>query len=369
MHLRTHALASALGGALLVALTACGGAAPPSASAAASPASAAPAKPAASASAKPAAQGSSSGKALTKVVEALPTRDFGYLSSFVAVDKGFFADEGLDVELPNMTSQAAIPALTNKQIQFAAHGSAERAAYQGAPLKGVWYAWKVNTFYAVASKDVKSYKDLKGKVLAIASPGSSEDVVIHSLLKREGISTSDVQIVPLGGGPPRVKAMIGGQAQFTVLNPDLAVELQDQGFTVLGPLADLLPVPWSGFAVHTDTIRDQPQTLHGWLKAQTRALLFIKQNPKETADIAVKELELPRDVAEKAIPLLTPAISDDDPGGLTQQGLILNTQNDMEALKLTGDPLELGRKVNDLAPLRAVQRELGIHCTSGLDCK
>ncbi|HLG72954.1 MAG TPA: ABC transporter substrate-binding protein [Chloroflexota bacterium] len=349
----------AVAAAASVLLAACGGQT--------APASASPASVSA-ASASAAAPAPASGKALTKVVEGLPTRDFGYLPSFVAQDRGFFAEEGLQVELPNMTSQVAIPALTNKQIQFGAHGSAERAAYQGAPLKGVWYAWKYNTFYAIASKDVKTYKDLKGKVLAIASAGGSDDQVLHALLKREGIATSDVQILPMGGGPQRAKALVGGQAQFTLENPDVAVQLQEQGFTNLGSLGDVLPVPWSGFAVHTDTIRDQPQMLHGWLKAQTRALLFIKQNPKETADIAVKELDVTQDVAEKAIPLLTQAISDDDPGGLTQQGLIVNTQADMDALHLTGDPLELGRKVNDMAPLRAVQKELGIHCTGGLDC-
>ena len=120
------------------------------------------------------------------MVEALPTHDVGYIPSIVAREKGFFAAEGLQVDLPVMTSQVSIPALTNKQVTFAAHGSAQRAAYQGAPLTAIWYAWQYNTFYAVASKDIKSYQDLKGKVIAIASPGSSEDVVIHLLLKKQG---------------------------------------------------------------------------------------------------------------------------------------------------------------------------------------
>ncbi|GEM_PF-6667942 len=63
----------------------------------------------------------------------------------VASAKGYYREAGLDVELPTMTSQVAIPALTNKQIQFGAHGSAEGAGYQGAPLKGIWYAYQVNT--------------------------------------------------------------------------------------------------------------------------------------------------------------------------------------------------------------------------------
>jgi len=362
----------------LLILAGCGSAAQPAASAPASPSAAVSTKPAASPSAsassaaKPAASAQSSAaagtKPLTKVIEALPTHDVGYLSSIVAREKGYFSDAGLQVDLPVMTSQVAIPALINKQVTFAAHGSAQRAAYQGAALTAIWYAWQYNTFYAVASKDIKTYQDLKGKVLAIASPGSSEDVIIHLLLKKEGISPDQVNIIAMGGGPQRVTAMIGGQVNFSVLNPDVTSELEEKGFTILGPLADVLPVPWSGFAVHKDTLRDQPDMIKGWLHAQEQALLFIKQNPTESAAIAMKEFELSQSVADKALKLLQPAISDDDPGGLTQAGLVLNTQVDMDALKLTGDPLALGEKVNDMGPLREVQRQMGIHCTKGFQC-
>src|SRR6266700_465087 len=87
-----------------------------SGSAPASPASA-PAKPSSAASAsstaKPQTTASAAAKPLTKVIEALPTRDFGYLPTIVAQSKGFFAEGGLEVETPVMASQAAIPALTS----------------------------------------------------------------------------------------------------------------------------------------------------------------------------------------------------------------------------------------------------------------
>lgn len=353
-----------------VLLAACGSTAQPAVSPSPStpaPSASTAAKPALSAAAGSASPAPSS-KPLTKVVEALPTHDVGYLPSIVAREKGYFASEGLQVELPVMTSQVSIPALTNKEVTFAAHGSAQRAAYQGAPLTAIWYAWQYNTFYAVASKDIKTYQDLKGKVIAIASPGSSEDVVIHQLLKKQNISTDQVSIIAMGGGPQRVAAMVGGQVNFSVLNPDVASQLEEKGFTMLGSLADVLPVPWSGFAVHTDTLRDQPDMIKGWLRAQENALLFIKQNQKETSAIAQKEFELSPSVADKAVTLLQPAISDDDPGGLTQQGLITNTQLDMDTLKMSGDPLTLGSKVNDMGPLREVQRAMGIHCTKGFHC-
>jgi len=335
---------------------------------------AAPAKPAASTAAvappvaaAPTAQ--STPREPVRVVQALPTRDFGFLPGVIAISKGFTAEEGIQLELPVMASNAAIPAITNKEIQFASAGSGTRAAYQGAPLKGVFYYYNQNTLIAVGASDVRSYRDLPGKVLAIASPGSSEDWVIKLLLNREGIPVSDVQIAALGQGPQRVQALLAGQVQFSVLNADLAVDLERQGYNVIGDVRTLMPIPWSGFVVHQDLLREQPELIKRWIRAHIHALQFMKQNPSETAAIATRELGLDSALALRAVELVLPAINDDDPGGFTEAGLLLNTQLDMEALGMSGDPAQIGPSTQDVTLLRQVQRELGIRCTTGYQCQ
>jgi hypothetical protein len=72
--------------------------------------------------------------------------------------------------------------------------------------------------------------------------------------------------------------------------------------------------------------------------------------------------------ARRAVELVLPAINADDPGGFTEAGLLLNTQLDMEALGMTGDPAEIGPRTQDVTLLRQVQRELGIRCTTGYQC-
>lgn len=303
-----------------------------------------------------------------RVVQALPTRDIAYLPGIVAISQGFMAEEGIQLELPVMASNASIPAITNKEIQFAAAGSGTRAAYQGAPLKGIFYPYSYNTLIAVGASTVRSYADLAGKVLAVSSPGSSEDWVTKRLLAREGIPLADVQIVALGQGPQRAQAMLAGQVQFSVLNPDIAVDLEHQGYYILGDVRGLMPVPWSGFVVHQDTLREQPTLVEAWIRALIRSLLFMKQQPAETAAITTRELGLEPALALRAVELLLPAINADDPGGFTEAGLLLNTQLDMEAVGLTGDAAALGKSVTDLTLLRQAQRQLGIRCTQGYQC-
>jgi NitT/TauT family transport system substrate-binding protein len=302
-----------------------------------------------------------------KFLHSLASIDLGFLPALVAASPGFGDAEGLDIELLQMPSNAAIPAITNKQVHLAAGGSGVRAAYQGAPLRGIFYYYQQNIFHAVAAPDVRSYRDLSGKVVGVASPGSTEDQVVKLLLRREGLAPTDVQSIVLGSGPQRVQAMLAGQVHFTVVNPDLAVDLERKGFNRLGSLGDLLPVPFSGFVAHQDTIRDQPELLRAWMRASIRALRFIKSNPAEAAEVGVQR-GLEREVARRAVELMLPAISDDDPGGVTEAGLLLVTQTDLAALEMDADPAELGKRVNDLALLRQVQWEMGIRCTTGYQC-
>jgi NitT/TauT family transport system substrate-binding protein len=307
-------------------------------------------------------------RALTRVVQALPTRDLGFLPTIVPLVQGFFAEEGLAVEQQVIVSSAAIPAITNREIQLASAGSGVRAAFQGAPLRAIFYQYPRTNFIAVGSSEVKSYRDLPGKNIAVAAPGGSEDLAIKRLLRHEGIPLTDVQILPMGQSPQRAQAILLGQVHFTATNPDVAVHIARQGGNILGHLHEIMPVLWAGFVVHQDTLREQPELVKGWLRASVRGLLWVKQNPGAAAEIAVRELQLEPEVARQALDLILPVINDDDPGGWTDAGLLLSTQLDLEALGLPGDPAELGQRVHDVTPLRQAQRELGIHCRGGVEC-
>jgi NitT/TauT family transport system substrate-binding protein len=300
-------------------------------------------------------------------VQALATRDFGYLPTIVAVSKGFFAEEGLEVEQPAMPVSTAIPAILSKEIPIGPN--AVRAAYQGAPARTVFYQFSRITFLGVGASGIQSYADLPGKVLAVSVPGSAEDLAMKLILQREGIPLSDVQIVPLGPSPQRAQALLGGQAHVSLLNPDLALGLERRGFNILGHVRDLMPVPFGGFSVHEDTVRDQAPWLKPWLRANIRGVQFVKRNPTEAAEIAVKELSVESDIALKAIELIVQSLDDEDPGGFSEAGILLGTQLDMEVVGLTGDPSELARRANDVTTLRQVQREMGIRCTRGYQCQ
>ena len=95
---------------------------------------------------------------------ALPGNSMGYLPLFVAVHRGFFKDEGLDIELPRLVPAMAQNALLAGEVHY--HGLADsglRLAARGLPLKAIFYGADKPMYYLVAQKDIRSVAELKGK--------------------------------------------------------------------------------------------------------------------------------------------------------------------------------------------------------------
>ena len=77
----------------------------------------------------------------------------GYLPLFVAVHRGFFKDEGIDIELPRLIPAMAQNALMSGDVHY--HGLADsglRLAARGAPIKAIFYGADRPMYYLVAQR-------------------------------------------------------------------------------------------------------------------------------------------------------------------------------------------------------------------------
>ena len=86
----------------------------------------------------------------------LPGNSMGYLPLFVAVHRGFFKDEAIDIELPRMSPSIAHNALLAGEAHY--HGLADsglRLAAKGLPLKAIFYGADRPMYYLVAQKDIR----------------------------------------------------------------------------------------------------------------------------------------------------------------------------------------------------------------------
>jgi len=139
------------------------------------------------------------------------TGALGYAGVYVGIEKGFFKEQGIDVELVNFRAVGEmIGPISTGQIDFAGtpvSSALLAAADRGIELKvaasGTQDISGRTTFWAALRKDladsgrVKTPADLKGMKIAIASPGGISKMLVDLMLEEGGLKPTDVELVSL----------------------------------------------------------------------------------------------------------------------------------------------------------------------------
>jgi NitT/TauT family transport system substrate-binding protein len=229
-----------------------------------------------------------------RIRTAIPQANLNYLSIFVADAKGFFRDEGLDNETVVISGPLSIAALLSGDVDYSgAGGSGMRAAIKGAPIKGIMFQADKVTFYLVADPSIRNAADLKGKKIAIGSPGDTQDRVMTMFAERGGVAQKEIIRISMGSNTQtRIMAVKSGVAQATTVDPGGLVFAQKEGLVSLGFLGDLFPMPFQGFVTTDKKIRENPAQIKRWLKGALRGLMFVRERPQESVDLGINKLQL-----------------------------------------------------------------------------
>ena len=154
-----------------------------------------------------------------KVKFALPGNSMGYLPLFVAVHRGFFKDEGIDIELPRLIPAMAQNALMSGDVHY--HGLADsglRLAARGAPIKAIFYGADRPMYYLVAQKEVRSVAELKGKRVGVSQFGGTSDLSARLALKHFGVEPErDALIIQIGSEGTRMAALRAGSVAAIIV--------------------------------------------------------------------------------------------------------------------------------------------------------
>ena len=225
---------------------------------------------------------------------AIPQANLNYLSVYVADAKGFFRDEGLDNQTVVISGPLSIAALLSGDVDYSgAGGSGMRASLKGAPTKGIMFQADKVTFYLVADPSIKRAADLKGKRVAIGTPGDTQDRMITMFAGRGGVPAREISRISMGPNTDtRIMAIKNGAVQATTVDPGGLIMAQKEGLHSLGFLGDLFPMPFQGFVTTEQKIRENPGQIKRWIKAVIRGLMFVRDRPEEAVDVGMKKLQL-----------------------------------------------------------------------------
>jgi NitT/TauT family transport system substrate-binding protein len=274
----------------------------------------------------------------------------------VAVEKGFFRNEGLDPQLIQMNGNVATVALANGHIDFSLNISPVlNGAIQGLGLKLVGVLNTRPLFSLVVRAEIQSAADLKGKVFAVSSFGNTQAILTEKHLHQLGLKKGEYQLLAMGATPSRIAAIEKNIVQGSLMPLPANVQMENRGYRILGNTAEIVTHPIAGLGVHEDKIKKDPETIKKTLRACLRSLQLLQSNPKETLKILIDWTGTSEKDALRSLELAKPGFSrnawvgDDD--------LSLEWSFIQQQTKKTNVPVSVA---HDMRLLKEAQRDLKI---------
>lgn len=274
----------------------------------------------------------------------------------VAVEKGFFRNEGLEPQLIQMNGNVATVALANGHIDFSLNISPVlNGAMQGLRTKLVAALNSRPLFALVVRPEIASASELKGKVFAVASFGNTQAILTEKHLQHLGLKKGDYQLLALGATPARVAALDKNIVQGSLMPLPINVQLENKGYRLLGNTAEIVVNPIAGLGVHEDKIKKDPDVIRRALRATLRSLRLLQTHPKDTVKILMDWTRATEKDALRSLELAQPGFSKN--GMLADEDLAIEWGFIQQQTKKTNMPVSIA---HDMSLLREAQRELGM---------
>jgi ABC-type nitrate/sulfonate/bicarbonate transport system substrate-binding protein len=272
-----------------------------------------------------------------RIAIATPSRGLFEFPVVVAMRKGFYKSEGIDVDKIQMQPAIGVKALISGDVDYLlAWGSALRAAVTGVPIKAVVGLAGRPLHVLIARQEIKTPKDLKGKVIGVDSIAGTVDYLSRVAVRHFGFEPEkDVKIIVTGESPTRLAALRAGSIDATPIDVAFAVKAEDEGFRRLVYLGDLIELPLSGLAVMEQKLQTQREQVRRVVRASVRGLRFMKQNRAETVQMLSDYLRITPSQSARAYDAAINSFTDD--GIISDKGVLLDVQLTKERLKLTKD--------------------------------
>jgi NitT/TauT family transport system substrate-binding protein len=200
---------------------------------------------------------------------------------WVATDRGFFAQEGLDPELVFIGSAPTMVAsMIAREVPLAmTAGTAVMAAVAGgAPLKVLATFSNRVTSDLVGRPGITRAEDLRGKRVGVQSMGGG--FWMQTLLALEHLGLEPVRdrmhIQAIGPDPQRIRALETGAIDATVLSRGFSQPLKARGFPILLEMGNAnIPLTGNSLIALKETVEQSPQLVERVLRGLLRALAFI----------------------------------------------------------------------------------------------
>lgn len=287
------------------------------------------------------------------------TPNTNHTGLYVAKEKGYFKEQGLEVDIIPPGSGGADTMIGSGSVPFgiSIQESITQARTQGVPIVSLAAIIQHNTsgFAAPVGKNIKSPKDFEGKTYGgFGAP--SEKAVIDSIMRTENADIEKVKMVNIGEAD-----------YFTATKRDIdfawifyawtgiEAELKNEPIDMIyvNKYSDKLDYYTPVIATNEDMIKNKPETVKKFMTAVSQGYQFAIEKPEEAADILLKSVpDLDKELVHKSQKWLSPRYQDDAPRWGEQKLSVWQNYSDwMVENKLLEKPLDAEKAfTNDFLP-------------------
>ena len=168
--------------------------------------------------------------AIKKVRMGIQSTNIGFLPFHAAFHKGFYRDQGIELETIFMATQAVNAAFVRGDLDYsAAVNGIIQGIVRGAPAKILACAVDRPLQSFIARKDIRAARDLKGKKVGGSTAGGTATLMADAALKHFGLEPGrDVTVVPLRDN--RLAALESGAVDAALLGVPENIIAVDKGY-------------------------------------------------------------------------------------------------------------------------------------------
>jgi NitT/TauT family transport system substrate-binding protein len=280
-----------------------------------------------------------------------------YASFYVAVEKGYFREAGLEIEFDYSFETNGVQLVGANELPFAVVSGEQvlLARAQALPVVYVmaWFQKFPVAVIAKAESGLMAPVDLKGKRIGVPILAGASFVGLRALLAAAGLRPEDVTIEEIGFN--QVEALTADRIDAAVVySNNEPIRLAAQGVQLhVIQVSDYATLAANGLLTNEETIRTDPELVRAFVRALTRGVQAAIANPDEAYAISKNFAPdaLQDDAVEKQVLSATIELWKTDRVGFTQPAAWQNMQTTLTDAGLLSQPLEVNAAfTNDFVP-------------------
>ena len=221
-----------------------------------------------------------------------------HIPGYVAMDRGYYQQEGLDASFVVLTARTLITAALAGSIDFVPIPSGgAQAALSGAEIRYVVGESLKSQWIIVARPTVNAPQEIKGKTMGYGRTGSADYDEGAAVLRRAfNLEVGrDYKVISLQGEPERLAALANGDIDAALISVPHVPKALSLGMKVLVRVGDHIQRAGGSFWVRKAYAEQNPETLKKFIRAIANGVMYYRNNKAGSIPILREHLSIDND--------------------------------------------------------------------------